>query len=94
MLCRADSFLDELSPIQTPFLIASLRRSWTRANSPMPLIRNGGERERERNGRAHQSPRADRPAASLCAPEPWRGVCYAAFHLPDPAAKALQGDRA
>lgn len=76
MLCRADSFLDELSPIQTPFLIASLRRSWTRANSPMFLIRSGGERQQGEEGRGPWSLPAGHPAASLCAPcQAWRVLC-------------------
>jgi len=68
MLCRADSFLDELSPIQTPFLIASPRRSRTRANSPVPLLRGGGERER--SGSGHRSP----GSVPVCTPASARGV--------------------
>lgn len=79
MLRRADSFLDELSPIQTPFLIASLRRSWTRANSPVSLIRSGGEREQGEGGRGPWSLPAGHPAASLCAPVP--GVACALQHF-------------
>lgn len=79
MLCRADSFLDELSPIQTPFLIASLRRSWTRANSPVSLIRSGGEREQGEGGRGPWSLPAGHTAASLCAAVP--GVACALHHF-------------
>lgn len=75
MLCRADSFLDELSPIQTPFLIASFQRSWTRANSPVSLIRSGGEREQREGSRESWRLPSGHPAASLCAPVPGVVLC-------------------
>lgn len=92
MLCRADSSLDELSPIQTPFLIASLRRSRTRANSPVPLIRTGGEEEREGSAGDPAASRADRQQQPFVHRAAARGV-LCSIHLPAPAAKALPGRR-
>lgn len=93
MLRRADSFLDELSPIQTPFLIASLRRSWTRANSPVSLIRSGGERDREKEAGdpgASQPATQQRPFVHPC--QAWRVLC--SISPSAQATKALQGARA